>query len=229
MHRSVPLAANATAVSKDESREFMAVFPDLVRDLTEKTRHYNTAEVALRFAKALQYNVPRGKKNRGLVTVLAYKTLYRANDGGSAAPLADADLRRAHLLGWCVEMLQSMLLITDDMMDRSEMRRGQPCWYRTADVGLLAINDALMIENSIYYILRKHFRAAPFYVDVLELFHEAMLITTVGQSLDMQTAGRTDGGQQAAFTMDRYKAIVHHKTAFYTFYLPVALAMHMAG
>lgn len=224
MNRSVPLAANATAVSKDESRQFMAVFPDLVRDLTDKTRRYNTAEVALGFAKALQYNVPRGKKNRGLVTVLAYKTLRQANGDG---PLSDEDLRRAHYLGWCVEMLHSMLLITDDMMDRSETRRGQPCWYRQTEVGLAAINDALLIENSIYFILRKHFREMPFYVDVLELFHEAMLITSVGQSLDLQTAARS--GQQAAFTMDRYKAIVHHKTAFYTFYLPVALAMHMAG
>lgn len=191
---------------------------DLVRDLTDKARKYNSNEAALWFAKALQYNVPRGKKNRGLVTVLAYKTLLNGQP-------ADDNLRRAQFLGWCVEMLQSMLLISDDVMDHSETRRGQPCWYRQEEVGLIAINDALMIENSIYYILRKYFAAEPYYVDLLELFHEAMMITTIGQSMDLQSAGRTT----AAFTMDRYKTIVHHKTAFYTFYLPVALAMHMAG
>ena len=29
--------------------------------------------------------------------------------------------------------------------------------------------------------------------------------------------------------MDRYKAIVKWKTAYYSFYLPVACALHMAG
>lgn len=193
---------------------------DLVRDLTEKTRKYNTAEAALWFAKALQYNVPCGKKNRGLVTVLAYKTLVDDGD------LTEKNLRRVRYLGWCVEMLQSMLLITDDVMDQSQTRRGQPCWYRRDGVGLMALNDALMIENGIYFVLRKHFAKKEYYVELLELFHEAMMITTVGQSLDMQAAGKRPA---EAFTMDRYKAIVHHKTAFYTFYLPVALAMHMAG
>ena len=37
----VPVAINKTAVSKDESREFMSVFPDLVRDLSEMTKKYD--------------------------------------------------------------------------------------------------------------------------------------------------------------------------------------------
>lgn len=52
-----------------------------------------------------------------------------------------------------------------------------------------------------------------------------MFITTIGQSLDLQTASKNVD----AFTMDRYKQIVYNKTSYYTFYLPIALAMHMAG
>lgn len=118
-----------------------------------------------------------------------------------------------------------MLLISDDVMDQSETRRGQPCWYKKEDVGLIAINDSIMIENAIYFILKKYFADQTYYVDLIELFHETMMITTIGQSLDLQTANKS----VSAFTMDRYKSIVHHKTAFYTFFLPVALAMHMAG
>jgi len=33
----------------------------------------------------------------------------------------------------------------------------------------------------------------------------------------------------SSFSMDRYSAIVKWKTAYYSFYLPVALALHMAG
>jgi len=219
VNHSVPLAANFTAVSKSESREFMSVFPDLVRDLTDKTKKYDRADVSKWFAKALQYNVPRGKKNRGLVTVLAYKTLVEQDQ------LTPENLRKAQYLGWCVEMLQSVFLITDDIMDGSTTRRGQPCWYKNEDVGMMAINDGLMIENAIYYILKKNFDNTDYYMKLVELFHETMMITTIGQSLDVQTAGK----DITSFTMDRYKAIVEHKTAFYTFYLPVALAMHMAG
>jgi len=219
MNHSVPLAANFTAVSKSESREFMSVFPDLVRDLTDKTKKYDRSDASKWFAKALQYNVPRGKKNRGLVTVLAYKTLVDSDQ------LTPDNLRKVQYLGWCVEMLQSVFLIVDDIMDGSTTRRGQPCWYKTDDVGMIAINDSLMIENAIYYILKKNFENTDFYIKLVELFHEAMMITTIGQSLDVQTASK----DVTSFTMDRYKAIVEHKTAFYTFYLPVALAMHMAG
>lgn len=110
-------------------------------------------------------------------------------------------------------------------MDHSETRRGQPCWYKKDDVGLIAINDSIMIENSIFVILKKHFADQPYYVELIELFHEAMMITTIGQSMDLQTANKS----VTAFTMDRYKSIVNHKTSFYTFYLPVAIAMRMAG
>lgn len=52
-----------------------------------------------------------------------------------------------------------------------------------------------------------------------------MFITLVGQSLDTQTANTNVDN----FTMERYKRIVANKTSYYTFYLPVALAMHMSG
>lgn len=219
INRSVPVVANSTAVSKEESREFMSVFPDLVRDITEKAKKYDSKDASRWLARALQYNVPRGKKNRGLVTVLAYKKLVPKDQ------LTAENLRRVQFLGWCVEMLQSIFLITDDIMDQSETRRGQPCWYKHEDVGLIAINDSLMIENFIFYILKKHFEKTDYYVKLMEMFHEAMIITTIGQSLDLQTANK----DVTCFTMDRYKTIVHHKSSFYTFYLPVALSMHMAG
>lgn len=57
-------------------------------------------------------------------------------------------------------------------MDASITRRGQPCWYRKPGVGNIAINDSFMLEAAIYYLLKKHFRSTPYYVDLLELFHE---------------------------------------------------------
>lgn len=48
---AVPLAASGTAVTKDESREFMAVFPDIVRDLTDTGRHLDIPDATKWFAK----------------------------------------------------------------------------------------------------------------------------------------------------------------------------------
>lgn len=118
-----------------------------------------------------------------------------------------------------------MFLISDDIMDASETRRGEPCWYKLDDVKLIAINDGIMIENCIYNVLQTYFRQEPYYIDLMELFHETTLITTLGQSLDMQTSNHDVN----SFTLDRYKSIVKLKTSYYTFYLPVALGMHMAG
>ncbi|XP_001361556.2 farnesyl pyrophosphate synthase [Drosophila pseudoobscura] len=217
-NHSVPIAARVT-VSKDESRDFMAVFPDLVRDITTVTKTYNCNDAAKWFAKVLQYNVPRGKKNRGILTVLTYKNLVPAED------LTPENIKLAQYLGWCVEMLQSFFIISDDVMDNSTTRRGQPCWHKVENVGLTAINDALMIENAMYAILKMHFSHLDCYVALMELFHEITYITTCGQSLDQLNSHRS----VSEFTMDNYKAIVDNKTAYYSFYLPFAVALHLAG
>ncbi|XP_037948253.1 farnesyl pyrophosphate synthase-like [Teleopsis dalmanni] len=139
--------------------------------------------------------------------------------------LTPENIKLAQYLGWCVEMLQSFLIIYDDIMDASTTRRGQPCWYKMENVGLTAINDAIMIENGIYTLLKKHFGHLSCYNELLELFHEITFITSCGQSLDLLNSKNN----VTAFTMDTYKSIVANKTAYYTFYLPFALAMHLAG
>ena len=39
-------------------------------------------------------------------------------------------------------------------------------------MGNIAINDFLLIEATIYKLLKKHVCHKPYYVDVLDLFHE---------------------------------------------------------
>ena len=48
----------------------------------------------------------------------------------------------------------------------------------------------------------------------------------IGQNLDLITAP-VDRVNFSAYTIDRYNAIVKYKTAYYSFYLPVACAMYM--
>jgi farnesyl diphosphate synthase len=84
--------------------------------------------------------------------------------------------------------LQAYFLVADDMMDNSITRRGQPCWYRVSHVGLIAVNDAFMLEAAIYRLLKVHFRKEVYYADLLDLFHETTYQTEMGQLVDLITA-----------------------------------------
>ena len=203
----------------DEKRDFMAVFPGLVRNVIEHVEKLKCYDAAKWFERVLQYNIPHGKSNRGLRIVLTYKALV------SKEQLTPENILLVQYLGWCVEMLQSFYLITDDIMDNSSTRRGQPCWHKVEDVGLIAINDAALIESAIYAILKQHFSHLDCYVDLMELFHEITFITNCGQAMDMLISRNTI----TEFTMETYKTIAANKTAYYTFCLPFALALHFAG
>ena len=130
--------------------------------------------------RLMDYNVPKGKLNRGLTVIEAARAIKGSLD-------AD-DYRRAAVLGWCVEWLQAFFLIADDIMDASETRRGQPCWYKLPDVQLNAINDGILLESQIYRLLKRHFGMDPLYVPLMELFHDVTLQTALGQYLDLTTA-----------------------------------------
>jgi farnesyl diphosphate synthase len=135
---------------------------------------------------------------------------------------------KAAALGWMVELLQAYFLVADDIMDDSKTRRGSPCWYRMPNVGMIAINDAFMLEMAIYILLKKYFREEKSYVDLIELFHEVTFQTELGQTCDLLTAPETHVDLDN-FSMEKFTFIVIYKTAYYSFYLPVALAMHYRG
>ncbi|XP_045901799.1 farnesyl pyrophosphate synthase isoform X1 [Micropterus dolomieu] len=198
-------------------------FQELVKELSEgDLTDPALADALSRLREVLVYNSPGGKRNRGLSVIGSLRELLPPSQ------LTQDTVQRALLVGWCIELLQAFFLVADDIMDASVTRRGQPCWYKKDGIGLDAINDSFLLEGSIYRLLRRHCRDQPYYVHLLELFTETSFQTELGQALDLMTSppGQID---LSRFTMERYKAIVKYKTAFYSFYLPVAAAMYMAG
>ena len=91
---------------------------------------------------------------------------------------------------------------------------------------MVAINDAFILESAIYFFLKKHFKKDAYYVELIELFHETTYQTELGQLLDLITAPEDDV-DLTRFSIEKHAFIVRYKTAYYSFYLPVALAMHM--
>jgi farnesyl diphosphate synthase len=219
LSKTLSISEDPKLLSKDEISDFMHLFPDLLKELVEMPEMRDMPETNRWMEKMMQYNVPHGKRNRGLATALAYK--YFSDDA-----LNQEDLELSYVLGWCTEILQAFFLVADDIMDGSETRRGRPCWYKVDNLGPAAFNDAVLLEASIYALLKKYFRAKPYYVDVLDIMHDITYKTIFGQSLDTRTGLQR---QIETYTMDRYSGIVKYKTSFYSFTLPVALAMAMAG
>eukprot|EP00048_Salpingoeca_helianthica_P015137 m.225226 g.225226 ORF g.225226 m.225226 type:complete len:356 (-) comp16647_c0_seq1:76-1143(-) len=217
-------AAKRRRVESDKTA-FVNLFPSLLEELVGdiKTNYPDFDQGAIKwFQESFEYNCLGGKMNRGLSVLDTFRHLK-----APAEPTAE-EIEDAQVLGWCIEWLQAFFLVSDDMMDGSITRRGQPCWYRKEGVGNIAINDSFMIEAAIYKILSRRFRSRSYYVDILELFHETTHQTELGQMLDLITAPE-DKVDLTKFSIEKYKCIVKYKTAFYSFYLPVALAMMLGG
>lgn len=213
-------------MSKEAARSrFIRVFEGIVNELTDILVSYKMPQEAITwFKNNLNYNTPGGKLNRGLSVVDTYAILNNT----TADMLDDETYKKVAILGWAIELLQAYFLVADDMMDQSKTRRGQPCWYLKEGVGNIAINDSFMLDGAIYEILRKHFRQDSYYVDLLDLFHEVTFQTELGQLLDLVTADE-EHVDLDKFSLEKHSFIVIFKTAYYSFYLPVALAMYMSG
>ena len=89
-------------LTKEERADFNSMFPDLVRDLIENPEMRDMPETNHWLARVLQYNVPHGKRNRGLATALAYR--YMTNE------LFEDNIRLSYILGWTVEIVNEYLV-----------------------------------------------------------------------------------------------------------------------
>ncbi len=209
----------------DDKTRFMAVFRELADGLVRDEIDDRQVKIAVEWIKRMiDYNVPHGKLNRGLAVVDGVRALKAAKN----ETVDEEELKRAMVVGWCIEFLQAYFLVADDIMDESVTRRGQPCWYRQPDVKMTAINDGILLEMMLYKCLKKYCKGLECYADLVELFHDVTYQTASGQLIDLITApiGVVD---LSKYTMEAYMRIVTYKTAFYTFYLPAACAMRLCG
>ena len=220
----LPTDAVSVNLTGDEQKDFLIVFESLTKELLSDIERYKLpARTADYMKRMMEYNVPKGKLTRGLTVISAYKSIK------GVKTLSEVEYIRAAVLGWTVEWLQAVFLVWDDIMDASETRRGQVCWYLLPDVKMNAINDGLLLEAQIYVLLKKYFDAdKDLYLNLLELMHETTHQTALGQFLDLTTA-EPNVVDFSRFSLGVYSDIVIYKTAFYSFYLPCAFGMRLAG
>ena len=168
------------------------------------------------------YTLKGGKLNRGTFVISTYRQVLDR-------PLSQREVERAALLGWCVEWVQASFLVADDIMDQAETRRGKPCWYKT--VGISAVNDAMLLMTQVNLILQEEFAEdnPKLFIKLEALLMDTIYRTELGQFLDMQTQPPEGEICLDDYTIERYNEIVQFKTAYYSFYAPVALGLILAG
>ncbi|CAL1384786.1 unnamed protein product [Linum trigynum] len=204
----------------DAKSKFMEVYSILKTQIFEDPAFEFDSASRQWVDSVMDYNIPKGKLVRGLSVLGCYKTLREGQE------LTEDEVFLACVLGWCIEWFQGCALIIDDIVDRSHMRRGQPCWHTLPGVGMIAVNDALVLRNHIGRMLKLYFRKKPYYVDLVELFNEVEFQSISGQMIDLITTNDKD---LAKYSLTLYNRITEYKSAYYSLYLPVACALILAG
>mmetsp|Transcript_5410 Transcript_5410/g.8376 ORF Transcript_5410/g.8376 Transcript_5410/m.8376 type:complete len:402 (-) Transcript_5410:1035-2240(-) len=206
---------------------FVNVFHDIKAELVEDLEIYGLlGDCGSSLQKMLEYNVPGGKLNRGLSVMHTVLKISQSR----GVDLSEETMRKSAVLGWCIEWIQSSFLVADDIMDSSITRRGHPCWYKREEIGLIAVNDALVLLTLVEVLLHKYFGDdASMFMRIHALLTETIYQTELGQSLDLMTQPPNAPVNLENYTEERYNKIVEYKTAYYSFYAPIALGMICAG
>jgi len=174
-----------------------------------------------------EYTAQGGKCYRGHLTVSAARELCKHRN----LDFSKYEVQ-AMVLGWGIEILQACFLVADDIMDGSTTRRGKPCWYKNQTVQLDAVNDSLILESWIYFLIKNYFPAGAKRSALVEVFQQVSLETQLGQMLDLTSQPQGQRKSEVKlenFNLKMYKQIVTYKTACYTFYLPLACAILLTG
>ncbi len=173
-----------------------------------------------------EFSLRPGKRIRGALTMIGYEMF-----GGS-----DAQVARTAAVA--IELTQNYLLIIDDVMDRSDSRRGGETvhmHYRThllQDLpnaardhasNMLAINIGLIAQHKAARLLGSVGAEPALVVRALDTFHKNIAATCYGQLDDLWNTMDVDSSE--ADSIRTYEL----KTSYYTFINPLQTGAVLAG
>lgn len=228
-------------MSKPHLELFLNVYEELKAFLmAEAKRKYELDEDRQRYLEIMMdATCIGGKYNRGLCVIDVAEAMAGAQKitGESKSRL----LHDAAVCGWMIELLQAHFLVEDDIMDHSQVRRGNPCWYLHPGVTTqVAINDGLILLSWATQLAQHYFSGRhEMLAQIMWCFHEVDMCTTMGQFYDvtsMVDAKKLDPFTKHStttdymeFTLFNYRRIVVYKTAYYTYWLPLQMGLIISG
>ncbi len=177
---------------------------------------------ALALLKA--YSLRPGKRIRGSLASLSYDAATQGESYGNIG------LR----LGVVLELVQNYLLIVDDVMDKSRLRRGEPALhvlYEPAAKGhggaheanMLAVNVGLLTQHFANLLLAQLEVPAEARVQAFAILHRNISATGFGQLDDLY---QQPGREVSELDIIRKYRL---KSSYYTFVNPLQLGFALGG
>jgi len=195
-------------------------FTDLPRQLDmDLSEHGQDA-----LKKIEEYSLRPGKRIRGALACFAYDYVSNQTNGKSGVQAAVA-----------LELVQNYLLIVDDVMDHSVMRRGKPTIHELylkeqnhepKDIHLahmLAINVGLITQHLVNIVLAQVDEDPSRVQQAILLLHKNIMATGFGQIEDTCQHKGVKVSEQDIFR--KYTL----KSGYYTFVCPLQLGVVLAG
>ncbi len=157
-----------------------------------------------------------GKGIRGSLVKLGYKI------GGGKK---NSEINK---IGAAFEMLHSSLLIHDDVIDKSLMRRGRPTLYKALGENHYALSQAICLGDMGFFQATKMIAASKFddrlKARVISLFSEIVTDTITGEMLDVKLSRPNQEKRE------KDVVVIHRlKTARYTIVGPLTIGAVLGG
>ncbi|MEN2499666.1 MAG: hypothetical protein MHMPM18_003860 [Marteilia pararefringens] len=194
-----------------------------LHDLIQRHASFCDADSKQLYEKCLRYNTFGGKNMRA---DLLMQTFWMSC---SNAVHRETNLCLVVKLAALVEIFQGMLLLYDDIQDKSEVRRGKKAWYLTKNRKEDAAIDGLFLNNLISLEIGELCSGNPKRaITLTKYFNSALNKTIYGQNLDTSTQLANVENFDNYFNIDMYKKICKYKTSYYSFILPIKIANFIA-
>jgi geranylgeranyl diphosphate synthase type I len=168
-----------------------------------------------------------GKRLRGALAWYTYENMAKKPNPDTGANLAVA-----------MELIQDYLLIIDDVMDRSEKRRGQPTIHQTylsrlskyvQDdclhlANMMAVNIGCLAQHLANSFILECLEPAENLKNALTILHDNIKLTCYGQIDDLMSVY-----SPTMPSVDTIYSIYRAKSSYYTFINPIQMGAAMAG
>ncbi|MDE2027595.1 MAG: polyprenyl synthetase family protein, partial [Candidatus Omnitrophica bacterium] len=181
----------------------------------------------LLFESIREFTLREGKRLRPLLLVLTYK---------GYAPISKKISRKLYNASTCMEFLHNFMLIHDDIIDRSDLRRGRPTLHKilahtvpSADPDKLGIDLGIIAGDIVYALAIDAFLSIDEPSErkerALKYFIQTAAFTAMGEFID------TVSGVKPIKDVDEKEVYLNYtlKTARYTFDCPMVTGAILAG
>jgi len=181
----------------------------------------------LLFESIREFTLREGKRLRPLLLILTYKAY---------SPSSKKISRKLYNASTCMEFLHNFMLIHDDIIDRSDLRRGKPTMHKvlahtvkTSDPDKLGIDLGIIAGDIVYALAIDAFLSinepAERKERALKYFIQTAAFTAMGEFID------TVSGVKTVQDVDEKEVFLNYtlKTARYTFDCPMVTGAILAG